>query len=219
MPPDLVAPMLAMPSAPFDSPAYSFEVKWDGVRALTRVDAFGWRLWGRNLAHYTVRYPELAALRQWPPGTLVDGELVAFDAAGRPDLRLLLRRHGLADTWRIAQAPRWCPVVYVVFDLLYHGGRCLMGEPLSRRREALAVLCSDAAVPGVLFSAGIVGAGRAFYTAALAAGQEGIVAKVLSAPYRPGRRSAAWLKIKPRRQGGRPGAASSRPRDTRAEHS
>jgi bifunctional non-homologous end joining protein LigD len=62
--PNLVAPMLAVPSAPFDSPAYSFEVKWDGVRALARVDASGWQLWGRNLADYTARYPELAALQR-----------------------------------------------------------------------------------------------------------------------------------------------------------
>ena len=138
MPPHLVAPMLAVTAQPFDSPAYSFEIKWDGVRALARVEARDWRLWGRQQADYTARYPELAALRQWPAGTLVDGELVAFDAAARPDLRRLLGRHGLADDWRIGQARRWCPVVYVVFDLLYHRGSCLMGEPLTRRREALA---------------------------------------------------------------------------------
>ena len=201
MSPHLVAPMLAVPAAPFDSPAYGFEVKWDGVRALARVEASGWRLWGRQQADYTARYPELATLRQWPAGTLVDGELVAFDAAGRPDLRRLLGRHALADAWRIGQARRWCPVVYVVFDLLDDGCRCLLGEPLSRRREALAGLCNDAALPGVLFSAGVVGTGRAFYAAALAAGQEGVVAKQLSSPYRPGRRSPAWLKIKPGRQG------------------
>ena len=215
MPPHLVAPMLAVPAAPFDSPAYSFEVKWDGVRALARVEASGWRLWGRQQADYTVRYPELATLRGWPAGTLVDGELAAFDATGRPDLRRLLGRHGLADGWRIGQARRWCPVVYVVFDLLYDRGRCLLGEPLSVRREMLAGLCGDVAIAGVLFSAGVVGAGQALYAAALAAGQEGVMAKQLSAPYRPGRRSPAWLKIKPGRQGRAPGAGSCQRRDGR----
>src|SRR5262249_50756917 len=53
-------PMLAVPAAPFDSTEYSFEVKWDGVRALAAVETTGWRLWGRQRADYTARYPELA---------------------------------------------------------------------------------------------------------------------------------------------------------------
>jgi ATP-dependent DNA ligase len=60
-----------------------------------------------------------------PAGTLVDGELVACNAHGRSDLALLLRRHGLTDCWRIRQAKRWCPVQYVVSDVLYYTGRCL----------------------------------------------------------------------------------------------
>ena len=88
---------------------------------------------GRERADYTARYPELDVLRRLPAGTLVDGELVTFDAGGRPDLRSLLRRHGLTDAWRIRQARRWCSVRYVLFDLLYHAGRCLMGASLVRR--------------------------------------------------------------------------------------
>jgi bifunctional non-homologous end joining protein LigD len=193
-----LAPMLAVPAAPFDSEEYSFEVKWDGVRALAAVEESSWRLWGREGTDYTARYPELAVLRRLPSGTLVDGECVAIGAAGRPDLALLLRRHGLADPWKIGQARRWCPVRYVLFDLLYHGGRCLLREPLAVRRAALAQLCADLADPAVVFSEGVIGLGRAFYGAALAAGHEGVMAKRLASPYRSGRRSPAWLKIKPR---------------------
>jgi bifunctional non-homologous end joining protein LigD len=92
--------MLAVPAAPFDSPDFSFEVKWDGIRAVAAVEKGGWRLWGRERADYTTRYPELEMLRHLPAGTLVDGELVAFDADGRPDLPRLLRRHGLTHPWR-----------------------------------------------------------------------------------------------------------------------
>ena len=67
---------------------------------------------------------------------LVEGELVAFDADGRPDLPRLLRRHGLTDPWSIRQARHWCPVRYVLFDLLYHAGRRLLQEPLAWRRPA-----------------------------------------------------------------------------------
>src|SRR5439155_9089842 len=101
-------PMLAVPAAPFDSSEYSFEIKWNGIRALAAVETAGWRLCGRERAEYTARYPELDVLRRLPAGTLVDGELVAFDADGRPDLPRLLRRHGLTDPWRICQARHWC---------------------------------------------------------------------------------------------------------------
>jgi ATP-dependent DNA ligase len=191
-------PMLAVPAAPFDSSEYSFEYKWDGIRALAAVETAGWRLWGRQQADYTARYPELDVLRQLPAGTLVDGELVAFDAYSRPDLPRLLRRHGLTDSWRIRQARRWCPVRYVLFDVLYHAGHCLVQEPLAQRRDVLAELCQGLDTAEVRFSEAVVGQGRALYAAALAQGHEGVLAKHLISSYRPGRRSAAWRKVKPR---------------------
>jgi ATP-dependent DNA ligase len=139
----------------------------------------GWRLWGRNRSDYTTRYPELDVLRRLPAGTLVDGELVAFDADGRPHLQRLLRRHGLADPWRIRQARQWCPMRYVLFDLLYHRGRCLMQEPQVRRREMLAAVCEKLDVREVEFSCAVIGAGTPLFQAAVAAGHEGIEAKQL----------------------------------------
>jgi bifunctional non-homologous end joining protein LigD len=190
-------PMLAVPAAPFDASEYSFEIKWDGIRALAAVEATGWRLWGRQRADYTAHYPELDRLRGLPAGTLLDGELVACTPEGRPELPRLLRRHGLTEGWRLRQARRWCPVQYVVFDLLYYRGRCLLHEPLARRREELAALCAGQELPEVFLSAGIVGAGTTLYALALAHGHEGVVAKHLASTYRPGLRSPTWRKIKP----------------------
>jgi hypothetical protein len=51
--------MLTVPAAPFDSPEYSFELKWNGIRALAAVESAGWRLWGRQRADY------LTAIRSW----------------------------------------------------------------------------------------------------------------------------------------------------------
>src|SRR5215470_5222796 len=167
-----VLPMLAVAAEPFDSPEYSFEIKYDGVRALAAVDRAGWRSWGRARADYTARYPELDVLRRLPARTLVDGELVAFDEEGRPDLRRLLCRHGLTDPWRIGQARQWCPVRYVLFDLLYHRGRCLMPEPLVRRRGMLAHVCEKLDVPEVEFSPAVIGAGTMLYQTVLTAGHE-----------------------------------------------
>jgi ATP-dependent DNA ligase len=194
-----ILPMLAQSAEPFDSNEYEFEVKWDGIRALVAVTAEGWRSWGRDRADYTARYPDLAGLSDaLPAGTVVDGELVAF-RDGRPSLPTLLRRHGLTDPVRIARAWRWCPVQYVLFDLLYEAGQSLLHVPLEQRRQRLAVLSATIPRLPVLFSAGVIGQGRALYEQALAAGHEGVMAKLRSSPYRPGQRSPAWRKIKPRR--------------------
>jgi ATP-dependent DNA ligase len=91
-------------------------------------------------------------------------------------------------------------VRYVLFDLLYYAGRCLLREPLKRRREMLAAIGPWLDVAEVQYSAGVIGDGKALYEAAVAQGQEGVMAKYLASPYRPGQRSAAWRKIKPRRQ-------------------
>ena len=87
-------PMLAVASEPFDSSEYLFEVKWDGVRAIACVQNDRWRLWRRELADYTDRYPELDALRRLPSGIVLDGELVVL-RDGRADLSAILRRHQL----------------------------------------------------------------------------------------------------------------------------
>ena len=86
---------------------------------------------------------------------------------------------------------------YVLFDVLYHAGRCLLHEPLERRRQVLSEVCARLQEPWVQFSAGVEGRGRAWYEAVVAAGHEGVMAKALASEYRPGRRSVAWRKIKP----------------------
>src|SRR5271169_535122 len=109
-------PMLATAAAPFDAPEYSFEVKWDGVRALAAVEPGSWSLWGRGGVDYTARYPELAVLGRLPPGMVVDGELVVL-RQGRADFPALMRRHQrrrpLPPGYQVSA------VTYILFDLLY----------------------------------------------------------------------------------------------------
>jgi bifunctional non-homologous end joining protein LigD len=123
--------------------------------------------------------------------------LVAAGLA-RPTLAALLRRHHLTDPWQMRLAARWCPVHLVLFDLLYFRGRSLLAEPFRVRHEHLAELCATLALPELALADGVIGNGRAFFAAAIAAGHEGVVAKRLDAIYRPGRRSATWRKIRPR---------------------
>jgi ATP-dependent DNA ligase len=90
------------------------------------------------------------------------------------------------------------PATYMVFDLLYEGYRSLLAEPLSQRRERLRQLVLDLDRPQLIFSEGIVGPGRVLFEEVCRQGLEGLMAKRLTSRYRPGKRTTAWLKIKPR---------------------
>jgi bifunctional non-homologous end joining protein LigD len=169
------------------------------VRALGAVEVDSWRLWGRERADYTARYPELDILRRLPAGTLVDGELIVL-RNGLPNLKWLLRRHHLADPFQVRWAWRWCPVRYVLFDMLYWAGSCLLSQPFAQRRALLIEACARLQAPEAMIATGIVGAGKAYYEAVVGQGHEGVLAKHLQAPYRAGRRSPAWKKIKPRQR-------------------
>jgi DNA ligase D-like protein (predicted ligase) len=191
-----VSPMLAVQAEPFDSDEHLFEVKWNGVRALAAVEAGGWQVWGRELADYAPRYPELELLRGLPAGVLLDGELVVL-RDGRSRFDELMRRHQLVSPLKIRQASRCLPATYVAFDLLSAGGRSLAGRPLAERRRQLEELVARRNDPGLVFSAGVVGAGQEFFRQVVEQGHEGVMAKHLKSRYLPGRRSQAWRKIKP----------------------
>jgi ATP-dependent DNA ligase len=194
---EALVPMLAVTaSEPFDAPDYLFEVKWDGIRALSCRDERGWRLWGRDGADYCPRYPELALLAALPAGTMLDGEIVLC-SQGVPNLPLLLARHARATAPSYQELVAPSRVTYVVFDALYDAGSCLLGKPLSERRESARQRVTGLAETQVVFSEGVVAAGRNFFARAVAAGQEGVMAKHLASPYRPGHRCTFWKKIKP----------------------
>ncbi len=195
--PTFVRPMLARPAEPFDSPEHLFEVKWDGMRALVFAEGQSHRIVSRRGNDLTEQFPELASLAELPPGTALDGELVVL-RAGRPEFALLATRHQVRAVQRIRLLARTTPAVLVAFDLLYCDYRSVMHEPLVERRERLHAMLEDAGQPRLVFSAGLVGAGRAFYRQVIDRQLEGVVAKRLSSRYLPGRRSEAWLKIKPR---------------------
>jgi DNA ligase D-like protein (predicted ligase) len=189
--------MLARIGEPFDADDHLFEVKWDGVRAIAYVEAGSLRLHGRRRRDLAGRYPELDVLRGLPDGTVLDGELVVLQADGRPDFRAILAREN-GTSARAAAAARTSPVHYVVFDLLWLGFTPLLDRPLAERRQALEGLVAGAHAPGLLLSEGVVGRGRDLFAAVCERGLEGVVAKRLAAPYRPGERGDAWQKIKPR---------------------
>ncbi len=193
--PQHVEPMLARIGAPFDSPQHVFEVKWDGVRALTYIEHGAHRMHGRRRRDLAGRYPELAFLAQLPSGCLLDGELVVLLPDGTPDFRAMLTREN-ASAERAASLVRSHPVAYVVFDLLFAAGESLLDVPLRQRRAALESLVAGVGNPRLMLSEGIVGSGLSLFAAVRERGLEGMVGKRLDAPYRPGERSDSWQKVK-----------------------
>src|SRR5690242_13667915 len=121
--------MLARHGEPFDSDDWLFEVKWDGVRAVAYVERDGWRMHSRHRRDLAGRYPELEELRRLPPGLILDGELCALGADGKPDFHAALTREA-ARGRRQALAARSQPITFVAFDLLYRDFAPLLERPL-----------------------------------------------------------------------------------------
>jgi ATP-dependent DNA ligase len=194
--------MLARPGVPFDSPEHLFEIKWDGTRALALVEQGGCRLVNRHRADVTDRYPDLGFLGTLPAGTVLDGEVVVLQN-GKPSFGLLLSRNQVRAPLKIQLLARILPVTYVVFDLLYERYESLLAQPLGTRRKRLEKLIQGCTHTRLVFSQGVVGPGKAFFAEICRQGLEGMMAKRLVSRYRPGRRSDAWIKIKPK-EGKRP---------------
>ena len=211
--PEDLPPMLAALGElpPADDPRWAYEFKWDGVRALAHVRSGRLRLRARSGNDVTATYPELQALPAALAGrdAVLDGEVVALDAAGRPDFGLLqgrMHRTG-PEVARLAAA---APVSYLVFDLLALDGESLLALPYTERRERLDALgvASDRWVTTPWFR----GTGDQVQAASAEFGLEGVVAKRLDSVYRPGGRGPDWRKVKNLRTqsvvvgGWRPGA-------------
>ncbi|WP_189024704.1 non-homologous end-joining DNA ligase [Nocardia rhizosphaerihabitans] len=190
--------MLAKPGRPPRPPGgWTAEMKWDGVRAITRCGSDGVSLWSRNLREITGSYPEVvAALAEVTEGRsiLLDGELVAPDARGAPSFSRLQRRMhvGRPSPTLIAEIR----VDYIIFDLLGLDDEMLVADPYWSRRVALTELGLDdgarVRVPPT-WSLAEVDAGQLLHLAA-DSGLEGIVCKRGDSIYEPGKRSSAWIK-------------------------
>jgi bifunctional non-homologous end joining protein LigD len=196
--PDRLEPMLArmapLPELPDED--WGFELKWDGVRVLGFADRGAWRMQSRRLEDITIRYPELEGLAEQLAGhrAVLDGEVVALDPDGRPTFQLIQRRMGLASAAAVKARLRETPVDYMVFDLLHLDGRSTRGLPYGARREILDSLEIDG--PRWHAPRHHVGGGADLFEAARRQGLEGVVAKRLDSPYRPGKRTGEWIKAR-----------------------
>jgi bifunctional non-homologous end joining protein LigD len=163
---------------------WSYEVKWDGYRAQAVKDGAVVSLASRNLKNITKQYPSVAAAaaRVGAAAAVLDGEIVALDAEGRPSFQAL--HHSTLDGLSI---------VYYAFDLLHLNGRDLTRRPLDERRAALRDIVGDS---GILLSDPLAGTADRIAAAVRQLGLEGVVAKRRRSFYAAGRRSDAWVKVR-----------------------
>ena len=175
---------------------WGYEVKWDGIRALGFADHGTWRMQSRRLEDVTARYPELATMAEQlaKRGAVLDGEVVALRDDGRPSFQLLQRRMGLTDPAMVKRRAGETPVDYIVFDLLHLDGFSTRDLPYAERRELLAGLGLEG--PRWRAPRHRVGGGGELLEAARRQGLEGVVAKRLESPYRPGKRGGEWIKAR-----------------------
>jgi bifunctional non-homologous end joining protein LigD len=180
--------MLATPGDLPDGPEWLFEVKWDGMRLLAEVADGVLRLFSRTEREVTANFPEISGLIRLAPDVLLDGEVVALER-GIPSFAALAERMHSAVDPRTAAAR---PVTYLIFDVLRLYGVSLVDRPLDERRATLERM-ELAAVPNVSLSPSYTD-GQALLEATRLRGMEGVLAKRRDSPYRPGRRSPAWVK-------------------------
>ena len=195
--PERILPMLAgAGELPAREEKWSFEVKWDGVRAIAYVKPGRLRLESRNLNEITETYPEVRGILRdlGMREAVFDGEIVAFGDDGRPSFERLQRRINVSSASAVRRLAASTPVVYAIFDLLYLDGHSLMALPYEQRRERLEELGLGG--PAWRVPAAHPGRGSALLDATEAQGLEGVVAKRLDSRYEPGRRTGAWVKIK-----------------------
>jgi len=192
--PSRVEPMLAtIADRPFSDPNWLFEIKWDGVRALARIENGVLALGSRSSMDITKRYPELASLPNALAAreAILDGEIVALDAQGHSNFeRLQERMHVRAPS---DSQIKQIPVVYFVFDLVYCNGFDLRQSPLLDRKQLLQRLLHTS--ERFRYADHQLEHGKEVFALAEQNGLEGIVAKRTDSPYVCGR-SPYWMKLK-----------------------
>jgi bifunctional non-homologous end joining protein LigD len=178
--------MLLVPTARLpEGPGIAFELKLDGYRAQAIKTNGRVTLRSRNNKDFAGKYPAIVkALAAMPDETVMDGEIVALDAAGKPSFSALQDGSGDAR------------VVLYVFDVMILKGRDIMSELLTARRELLESRVLSRLDEPIRESPVLDAFLPDLIAAVCAQGLEGLVAKRRDSAYEPGRRSGAWQKMR-----------------------
>jgi len=176
-----------------------FEYKFDGARVQIHVKDNEVRIFSRRLSDVTRSLPDIVqVVKEFSSRfseIVLDGEVVAVDEAGRPmPFQELLRRFRRLKG--VEEEAERIPLKLWIFDILYLDGQELLDMPYRERRELLEKLIPEEHLAPRIISSRLEEV-QSFMRRAMQEGHEGLMAKSLESPYRPGRRERLWLKIKP----------------------
>ncbi len=182
-----IQPMLAeISDKPFNNADWLFEIKYDGYRALANISDGRVDLYSRNHNSFSEAYPSIAAeLSKLKHTAILDGEIVAEDQEGRATFQLLQNAGNTPVQLK-----------YYVFDLLHLNGYDMMEVPLRNRKDLLRMLLKPAQLSNIVYAEHAEADGLSFFRQACDKNYEGIIAKDGRSPYRVGRRSKEWLKLR-----------------------
>jgi ATP-dependent DNA ligase len=187
--------MLAKLADELPAGAYLYEPKWDGFRAIVFRGPDGVYVQSRDCRPLDRYFPELheALLEHLPKNSVLDGEIVIATDQGLDFDALQLRLHPAAS--RVAKLARQTPSSFIAFDVLAIGKRNLMSAPQLQRRAALEELLGGVRPPVYLTPVTRDrGAALDWLSRFEGAGLDGVVAKLESGAYLPGKR--AMIKVK-----------------------
>lgn len=186
-----ISPMLAATAlAPFTRPGWIYEPKFDGIRALAKIENGAVKISSRNGLDLNHRFPDLVRDLAKNKNMIIDGEIVALDSEGKPSFQLLQQQNTQRQQ-RSNTIKR--TVVYYVFDMLFDGAD-ITEKPLSERKRRLSAKLRQTA--SVRLVKEIPTTGEAAFQSCLKHGLEGIIAKQKYSMYQMGKRSSNWVKIK-----------------------
>jgi len=174
--------------APPTAGEWVYELKFDGIRLIAVKNGSKVNLISRNQNELAGRFTDVAeAVGELAiDDCVIDGEVVALNEQGGSSFQLL-QAHEMEG--------RRAPIYYYVFDLLQAAGKSLIGLPLERRKELLALLC-EGAPDSIRFSGEIGGDPELLLREVQRLGLEGLIGKQRRSFYEPDRRSGAWIKLK-----------------------
>ena len=183
-----IPPMLLLSTdrLPDERSKWEYQLKLDGYRAIAFKSGNRVHLRSRNDNDFSARYPAvMRGLAKLPDETVIDGEVVALDAEGRPSFNALQNFNGSQT-----------PVVYYVFDVMVLAGRDVSTETLTARRDLLEQKVLPTLAEPVRYAGVLEASLRDVIDAVKTQGFEGLVAKRRNSRYEPGARSGAWMKMR-----------------------
>ncbi|MBI4449255.1 ATP-dependent DNA ligase [Candidatus Woesearchaeota archaeon] len=181
----------------------AFEYKYDGFRLQIHKNGDTVALFTRRLEDVTAQFPDIVGVVQryvTAKQCIIDAEAVGIDPESGKYRAFQEISQRIKRRYNIDEIAQRFPVEIAVFDIIAKDGRDLLTMPFGERRkilETIVPLIPRAMAPSKMFITDNESAAQAFYQSSLDAGNEGVMAKSISAPYKPGSRVGFGVKVKP----------------------